>query len=174
MLAARRPTCPRLQVSQRPRFNRSRPPSRAGSCIDVLHGREHRRENGARTDGRSPCRQSSGHELPGQANRIIGFSFGRGSKRPGNGRRRQSAGRLAGVPIAEMIRGPSGKEQLVAELHDVFEGGNASWSSPSSPGLTVAEVTDLRRQMREAGASFKVTKNRLAKSRPRRARSSKH
>ncbi len=30
-------------------------------------------------------------------------------------------------------------------------------------GLTVAEITDLRNRMREAGASFKVTKNRLAK-----------
>jgi large subunit ribosomal protein L10 len=30
-------------------------------------------------------------------------------------------------------------------------------------GLTVAEVTDLRRRMRDAGASFKVTKNRLAR-----------
>ena len=30
-------------------------------------------------------------------------------------------------------------------------------------GMTVAEVTTLRRQMREAGASFKVTKNRLAR-----------
>ena len=30
-------------------------------------------------------------------------------------------------------------------------------------GLTVAEVTLLRRQVREAGASFRVTKNRLAK-----------
>jgi large subunit ribosomal protein L10 len=30
-------------------------------------------------------------------------------------------------------------------------------------GLTVAEATDLRRQMRAAGASFKVTKNRLAR-----------
>ena len=30
-------------------------------------------------------------------------------------------------------------------------------------GMTVAEVTNLRRQMREAGASFKVTKNRLAR-----------
>ena len=30
-------------------------------------------------------------------------------------------------------------------------------------GLTVAEVTGLRRQMRDAGASFKVTKNRLAR-----------
>ena len=30
-------------------------------------------------------------------------------------------------------------------------------------GMTVAEVTELRRQMRAAGASFKVTKNRLAR-----------
>jgi large subunit ribosomal protein L10 len=30
-------------------------------------------------------------------------------------------------------------------------------------GLTVAEMTDLRRQMKDAGASFKVIKNRLAK-----------
>ena len=30
-------------------------------------------------------------------------------------------------------------------------------------GMTVEEVTDLRRQMRAAGANFKVTKNRLAR-----------
>lgn len=30
-------------------------------------------------------------------------------------------------------------------------------------GLTVAQVTDLRNRMRSAGASFKVTKNRLAR-----------
>ena len=30
-------------------------------------------------------------------------------------------------------------------------------------GLTVAEVTQLRRQMRGAGARYRVTKNRLAK-----------
>ena len=30
-------------------------------------------------------------------------------------------------------------------------------------GLTVAQVTDLRIKMRQAGASFKVTKNRLAR-----------
>ncbi|QMW21489.1 50S ribosomal protein L10 [Sandaracinobacteroides saxicola] len=30
-------------------------------------------------------------------------------------------------------------------------------------GLTVAQVTNLRNRMREAGASFKVTKNRLAR-----------
>jgi len=30
-------------------------------------------------------------------------------------------------------------------------------------GLTVQEMTDLRRQMRDAGANFKVTKNRLTR-----------
>ena len=30
-------------------------------------------------------------------------------------------------------------------------------------GMSVAEVTNLRRQMRQAGAGFKVTKNRLAR-----------
>ena len=30
-------------------------------------------------------------------------------------------------------------------------------------GLTVAEITDLRRQMRAAGAGFKVAKNRLTR-----------
>lgn len=30
-------------------------------------------------------------------------------------------------------------------------------------GMTVAEITKLREQMREAGASFKVTKNRLTR-----------
>jgi large subunit ribosomal protein L10 len=29
-------------------------------------------------------------------------------------------------------------------------------------GMTVADVTELRRRMRAAGASFKVAKNRLA------------
>ncbi|MBC7506727.1 MAG: 50S ribosomal protein L10, partial [Sandarakinorhabdus sp.] len=30
-------------------------------------------------------------------------------------------------------------------------------------GLSVAQATDLRNKMRQAGASFKVTKNRLAR-----------
>jgi large subunit ribosomal protein L10 len=56
----------------------------------------------------------------------------------------------------------SHKEQQVAAL-------NASLSDIAclvithQSGLTVAEVTRLRGQMRDAGASFKVTKNRLAR-----------
>lgn len=56
----------------------------------------------------------------------------------------------------------SNKEKLVAAL-------NASLSDTvcfvitHQRGMTVAEVTRLRSQMRAAGASFKVTKNRLAR-----------
>jgi len=54
------------------------------------------------------------------------------------------------------------KKELVASLHDVFT------SAPvvvvtHYKGLSVAEMSDLRLRMREAGASFKVTKNRLTK-----------
>ena len=54
------------------------------------------------------------------------------------------------------------KENLVSSLKDLFEGTNLVVVTQQS-GLTVAESTDLRNQMREAGASFKVTKNRLAR-----------
>lgn len=54
------------------------------------------------------------------------------------------------------------KEELVASLHDLF--GNTTLMVVTCPiGLTVAQATDLRRQMRDAGAGFKVTKNRLTR-----------
>lgn len=56
----------------------------------------------------------------------------------------------------------SRKEALVAELHQTFEGTNLVVVTQQS-GLTVQEVTALRSQMRGEGASFHVTKNRLAK-----------
>lgn len=56
----------------------------------------------------------------------------------------------------------SQKEQLVAELKQRFESVNLVVVTRQT-GLTVAEVTDLRRRMREAGASYKVTKNRLTR-----------
>lgn len=56
----------------------------------------------------------------------------------------------------------SKKEALVAELHQDFEENNLIVVTHQS-GLTVAEVTELRSKMREAGCKFKVTKNRLAK-----------
>lgn len=51
---------------------------------------------------------------------------------------------------------------MVAELQETFESNNLVVVTHQS-GLTVTEVSELRKQMREAGGSFKVTKNRLAK-----------
>ncbi len=56
----------------------------------------------------------------------------------------------------------SQKEKLVENLHDAL-GETSCFVITHQSGLTVAEVTVLRRQMRDAGASFKVTKNRLAR-----------
>lgn len=54
------------------------------------------------------------------------------------------------------------KEEQVAMLNALF--GAATLVVVTRPvGLTVAQATDLRRQMRDAGALFKVTKNRLTK-----------
>jgi large subunit ribosomal protein L10 len=54
------------------------------------------------------------------------------------------------------------KEATIADLHDRLQGINLVVVTHHL-GLTVAQVTDLRRKMRAAGASFKVTKNRLAR-----------
>lgn len=54
------------------------------------------------------------------------------------------------------------KEQLVTDLSGTF-GDAALVVVTHQNGLTVAESTDLRRRMLAAGASFRVTKNRLAK-----------
>ena len=56
----------------------------------------------------------------------------------------------------------SHKEKLVATLNDTFKQAELVIVTRQG-GLTVAEVTDLRRQMRAAGAGFKVAKNRLTK-----------
>jgi large subunit ribosomal protein L10 len=54
------------------------------------------------------------------------------------------------------------KQELVSQLSDVF--GNAGVVVVTHySGLDVAKMTDLRSQLRENGASFKVTKNRLTK-----------
>ena len=54
------------------------------------------------------------------------------------------------------------KEKLVASLNHVLSDAVSVVVTRQS-GLTVAESTGLRRRMREAGAGFKVTKNRLAR-----------
>ena len=54
------------------------------------------------------------------------------------------------------------KEELVTELNQSFAEA-ALVVVTQQTGLTVSESTELRAQMREAGAGYKVTKNRLAK-----------
>ncbi len=54
------------------------------------------------------------------------------------------------------------KESIVASLHKTFEDVSIVVVTHYS-GLTVAEMGELRDQMREAGAVFKVTKNRLTR-----------
>jgi len=56
----------------------------------------------------------------------------------------------------------SEKTKLVESLRDTLSEAAAVVVTQQS-GLTVAEVTELRRRMRAAGAGFKVTKNRLAR-----------
>jgi len=54
----------------------------------------------------------------------------------------------------------SEKAEAIAELNQIFKGANLMVVTRQS-GLTVQEVTDLRRKVRAAGASYKVAKNRL-------------
>ena len=56
----------------------------------------------------------------------------------------------------------SKKKALVAELRETFETSNLVVVTSQS-GLTVAEVSELRQKMRDAGAGYKVTKNTLAR-----------
>ena len=54
------------------------------------------------------------------------------------------------------------KKEAVATLHDVFEKTSVVVVARYS-GLTVAQLQNLRKRAREAGASVQVAKNRLAK-----------
>lgn len=54
------------------------------------------------------------------------------------------------------------KEDLVASMQKLFADSTTVVVTHYS-GMTVAEIGDLRDKMREAGASFKVTKNRLTR-----------
>tara|TARA_R110002167_G_scaffold111687_5_gene283638 strand:- start:134 stop:652 length:519 start_codon:yes stop_codon:yes gene_type:complete len=54
------------------------------------------------------------------------------------------------------------KREAVAHLKDVFNSTGCVVVTHYS-GLNVAQLTTLRREMRSAGADFKVTKNRLTK-----------
>jgi len=54
------------------------------------------------------------------------------------------------------------KKELVADLNSVFKDTQVVVVARNS-GLTVAQMQTLRKQMKQAGAVVKVTKNRLAK-----------
>ncbi|CCE09212.1 50S ribosomal subunit protein L10 [Bradyrhizobium sp. STM 3843] len=54
------------------------------------------------------------------------------------------------------------KKEAVDQLHEVFKATGVAVVAHYS-GLTVAQMQTLRKQMRHAGASVKVSKNRLAK-----------
>ena len=54
------------------------------------------------------------------------------------------------------------KENLVASMHKTFEDSSIVVVTHYS-GLTVSEMGNLRMRMRDVGASFKVTKNRLTR-----------
>ena len=54
------------------------------------------------------------------------------------------------------------KQKLVETLHQVLADTTCVVVTHQS-GLSVAEVTQLRRQVRSAGAGYRVTKNRLAR-----------
>lgn len=54
------------------------------------------------------------------------------------------------------------KEEVVAGMAEGFGAAELMVVARHS-GMTVAEMTDLRRRMRAAGAGFRVTKNRLAR-----------
>ena len=56
----------------------------------------------------------------------------------------------------------SQKADLVAELKQVFTDTSVVVITRNL-GLTVAQSTDLRNRMRDAGAVYKVSKNRLAR-----------
>src|SRR3569833_2303944 len=55
----------------------------------------------------------------------------------------------------------SGKQKLVSEIQETLMDAELVVITQQS-GLTVAQVSDLRRKMRAAGAGYKVAKNRLA------------
>lgn len=52
------------------------------------------------------------------------------------------------------------KESTIAELQEAFAGVESLVVTQYS-GLTVSEITQLRNKMRDAGVSYKVSKNRL-------------
>lgn len=54
------------------------------------------------------------------------------------------------------------KQELISSLHDLFKETSIVVVTHYK-GLTVADMTNFRNQVRELGASFRVTKNRLTR-----------
>jgi large subunit ribosomal protein L10 len=97
--------------------------------------------------------------LLGQANRVLRDVL-RNLRATGlailpAGQRSEAQGRRRAVDRSQ-------KEKLVDQLHTALSD-TVCFVITHQSGMTVAEVTGLRRQMRDAGANFKVTKNRLAR-----------
>ncbi len=67
-----------------------------------------------------------------------------------------------GAEEAEKTVQRTEKQELVSSLKSTFQEA-AMVVVTHQNGLTVAEITELRRKMRQAGGRFKVTKNRLAR-----------
>jgi len=63
-------------------------------------------------------------------------------------------------PKLEKAVNRSEKADAIVELNQIFKDANLMVVTRQT-GLTVQEVTDLRRKVRAAGASYKVAKNRL-------------
>jgi len=63
-------------------------------------------------------------------------------------------------PKLEKAVNRSEKAEAIVELNQIFKDANLMVITRQT-GLTVQEVTDLRRKVRAAGASYKVAKNRL-------------
>jgi large subunit ribosomal protein L10 len=76
----------------------------------------------------------------------------------------QAAGKEAtpGRSVKETNVDRAQKAELVGSLHRTFEDVSIVVVAHNN-GLTVGEITDLRRKMRANGASFRVTKNRLTR-----------
>jgi large subunit ribosomal protein L10 len=72
-----------------------------------------------------------------------------GSAAPPQNERRRSVNRQEKAELIETLQTTLNASSTVVVTHQV--------------GMTVAESSDLRANMREAGAGFKVTKNRIAK-----------
>ena len=80
---------------------------------------------------------------------MLGFSVTKPLGLPGVKRWRRNVDRSEKEQMVSSLRQGLVESSLVIVAHQT--------------GLTVAEVSDLRRQMREAGAQFKVAKNTLAR-----------